>query len=199
MTGQTEVEAQRGRIRRKPFSSPESQDRVELAPRSGIKAKPETGRQVWLGQWSQQWLKLKRPMLVGDFVMVTVMRLSVTSVTKTCSMRLRVGFQFWLVWIATDRFCAALGSEVESGSESELLFSSPMLRSDCAGGCRPSPWAVWLSGMGFKVLWLSTTSFQSQLLAMFFTTMIGYAHSNCDIKPAFLSFWAKFEESFIKY
>lgn len=32
MTGQTEVEAQRGRISRKPFPSPKSQDRAELAP-----------------------------------------------------------------------------------------------------------------------------------------------------------------------
>lgn len=32
VTGQTEVEAQRGRISRKPFPSPKSQDRAELAP-----------------------------------------------------------------------------------------------------------------------------------------------------------------------
>lgn len=32
LTGQTEVEIQRGRISRKPFPSPKSQDRAELAP-----------------------------------------------------------------------------------------------------------------------------------------------------------------------
>lgn len=53
---------------------------------------------------AQYCRRLKNPTLVGDSLTVTVIRLAVTSVTKTCSIRLRVGFQSWLVWMETDMF-----------------------------------------------------------------------------------------------
>lgn len=69
---------------------------------------------------------LKKPTLVGDSFTVTVTRLAVTSVTKTCSIRLGVGFQSWLAWTAMDKSCPLAGNG-ESWSESELLPSSPVL------------------------------------------------------------------------
>lgn len=83
-----------------------------------------------------QWFReLKKPTLVGDSFTVTVMKLAVTSVTKTCSRRLRAGLQSVSVSESVALLprlgLLLLGNRASSVSDSLVLVSSesPVLSS----------------------------------------------------------------------